>query len=106
MIIARSEGASESKDGTVRVLYIGGPEAVNQAQAAQHYINSKSILPSGYHLQIIGGDSKVYATMLYYTCYYTCNMMPSHRNELAGIGYRVEGNVSCMLAQCIVPNAC
>ena len=31
-------------------------------------------------------------------------MVPSHRNELAGIGYRVEGNVSCMLAQCIVPN--
>lgn len=58
-IIARSEGASESKDGTVRVLYIGGPEAVNQAQAAQHYINSKSILPSGYHLQIVDGNSKV-----------------------------------------------
>ena len=66
VIIATSEGASESKDGTVRVLYIGGPEAVNQAQAAQHYINSKSILPSGYYLQIVDGDS--------------------HRNESVGIG--------------------
>lgn len=65
VIIARSEGASGSKDGTVRVLYIGGPEAVNQAQAAQHYINSKSILPSGYHLQIIGGDSKVCYDAIY-----------------------------------------
>ncbi len=56
LIVASSEGASESK---VRVLYIGGPEAVSQARAAQHYINSKSILPSGYQLQIVDGDSTV-----------------------------------------------
>ena len=59
MLIAKSEGTSDS---TVRILYIGGdrtPEAVNQAQAAQHHINTNSELPSGYHLQIVDGHSKV-----------------------------------------------
>ena len=61
-LIAKSEGTNVSNDFTVRILYIGGdstPEAINQAQAAQRYINSSSELPSGYRLQIIDGDSKV-----------------------------------------------
>ena len=63
VLITKSEETSLSNDGTVRVLYIGGdgtPEAVNQVQAAQYYINNNSVLPSGYHLQIVDGDSKVY----------------------------------------------
>lgn len=62
MLIAKSEGTSVINDSTVRILYIGGdmtPEAVNQAQAAQHHINTNSELPSGYHLQIVDGHSKV-----------------------------------------------
>lgn len=59
VVIAKSVGTTEYNDGTVRVLYIGGPEAANRAQAAQYFINNNSVLPSGYHLQIVRGDSKV-----------------------------------------------
>ena len=61
VLIGKNEGTN---DNTIRVLYIGGPETINQTQAAQNYINSSYDenyeLPDGYHLQIIYGDSKVW----------------------------------------------
>ena len=64
VLIGKNEGTIASKDNTIRVLYIGGPETINQIQAAQNYINSSYDenyeLPDGYHLQIIYGDPKVW----------------------------------------------
>lgn len=88
-LITKSEG-SVSNDLTVRVLYIGGdstPEAINQTRAAQHYINSNSVLPSGYRLEIIDGQSKV--------CYYRRRLAHCSHNTSISVSIITWGKINC-----------
>ena len=91
---------------TVRVLYIGGDSTTEAMDRAQQYINDGSILPSGYRLQIINGDSKV-CYIIYKTApedrfagwLRVCSSSCNHRTvrcDLTSLGRLMVANYVCM----------